>query len=309
MSEASMGAAEAVAGSGDVGGTPPSSASPAAGAVDTPTAGGQVPAAGTASPPPAQAWHEGFTPEMMAKSEAKGWKTPADAVNAYMGVESKLGVDPSQYIALPTGKEDLAGILRLRQAIGVPETPDGYDTAIFGFEEGAASELLPHAIKWAHAASLNQDQFETFVNSYAEYEAASTAETTEALRAQNQEQLEKVLGEWGEQADENLARVKRFVEKNGFDAGQLEYGMGSEQFLKLGLAVDLATGEHMIGDRGGVVTQLGPTTEQKIQGQIDTLYQDASFMAAVRANKNGPEQKRLTDLHNELWGDAKISQD
>lgn len=305
-----MGAAEAVASSGDVGGGASEPAlSPAAGAVATPAAGGQVPAAGSASPPPAQAWHEGFTPEMMAKSEAKGWKTPADAVNAYMGVESKLGVDPSQYIALPTGKDDLAGILRLRTAIGVPETPAGYDVAVFGFEEGPASELLPHAIKWAHDASLNQDQFETFVNSYAEYEAASTAETTEALRAQNLEQTQKTIGEWGEQADENLARVKRFIEKNGFDAGQVEYALGAEQFLKLGLAVDLATGEHMIGDRGGVVTKLGPTTEQKVQGQIDTLYQDSEFMAKALANKHGPEQKRLDSLHLELWGDAKIGED
>lgn len=310
MSEGAMGAAEAVAGSGDVGGgAPPPTLSPAAGAVATPTAGGQVPAEGNVSPPPAQAWHEGFTPEQMAKVEAKGWKGPADVIGAYMGAESKLGVDPSQYIALPTGPEDLAGIQRYRQAVGVPETPDSYDIEVFGFEEGAASELLPHARKWAHASSLTQDQFETFVNGYAEWETGSAAEVAEARTAENTEQLQKVLGEWGEEADDNLARVRRFADKNGFDLGQLEFALGAEQMLKLGLAVDLATGEHVIGDRGGVVTTMGASANEKGQMAIDAMYGNDEFMGKVLANKNSTEAQALKKAHEELWGDGPIAED
>ena len=311
MSEgASMGAAEAVAGSGDVGGgAPPPALSPAAGAVATPTAGGQVPAEGNVSPPPAQAWHEGFTPEQMAKVEAKGWKTPADIMTAYAGAESKLGVDPSQYIALPTGKDDLAGIMRYRQAVGVPETSDSYDITVFDFGEGAASELLPHARKWAHDSSLTQDQFETFVNGYAEWETGSAAEVAEARLAENTEQLQKVLGEWGEEADDNLARVRRFADKNGFDLGQLEFALGAEQMLKLGLAVDLATGEHMIGDRGGVVTTMGASANEKGQQAIDEMYQNADFMARVLKSKNSTEAKALQKAHEDLWGTDPIPED
>ena len=304
---AGMGAAEAVASSGGTEGAP-ASTSPAAGAVVTPTVGGQVPAEGNVSPPPAQSWHEGWTPEQMAKSEAKGWKGPVDVVQAYMAAESKLGVDPSQYIALPTGKEDLAGIQRLRKAIGVPDTSDSYDISGFNFGEGM-TELLEPSKKWAHEASLNQDQYETFVNAYATWEAASTTEITEARQALNLEQTQKVIGEWGDKADDNLARVRRFLEKNDFNAGQLEYVLGSEKFLKLGLAVDLATGEHVIGDRGGVVTQLGPTDAEKGQAKIDEMYGNSDFIAKAMKNKNSPEAKQLQKAHEDLWGTDPIASD
>lgn len=117
-------------------------------------------------------------------------------------------------------------------AVGVPESPDGYD-----LPEGAEAFRAK-----AHEMGLSQDAATTLYSWYAE----ATSEATKARAAEVEKQLRS---EWGAKYDANVASVQRFMQQHAdedFRSYLEETGLGNDPRL---VKVVLKMAQGMSTDR------------------------------------------------------------
>lgn len=105
-------------------------------------------------------WHgEGYG-ELVT---AKGWTGADDVLKGYSELEKFKGVASGEHIVLPKSVDDVEGWGKLFNAVGRPETADGYkfDNQT-GIELG--DELMSGFKAFAHKAGYTQNQLEGAIN-------------------------------------------------------------------------------------------------------------------------------------------------
>lgn len=291
MSEGAVGAAAAAIGGGE--GAAPAGQAPATG---TPPAGpGAAAAAAQASP------FGELSEAHSALVQTKGWDGMGSVFDSYTALESKLGVDVGDMIHKPTGPEDLSGISKFRESIGVPETHEGYDFTAEAVALGDQPNMLPVFQKVAHAMSANPEMAKAGIavwnEAMGEIQAAENAEFGE----QSQKDYKEVLEGWAAEgkATEYSNMFKRFCDAHGYDMGTLEVALGTKNAMQFGVAIARATGEAYMGDKGhnsGLIGGGNPA-----QRTIDTKEADDTWMSKALTSGT-PEWKERNELYKQAHG-------
>ena len=189
-----------------------------------------APAAPPAPAPGADSWATGLAPEHKSLVEAKGWKSPADALTSYAELERTLGANKLAVPDKDAGPEDWD---KVYSALGRPEAADKYDLGDFKPPEGLPwnPEVQTAMLGVMHQAGLNSRQAQTLIAGYAE----TQAKAWQAFNAGQAQALETAQGElrseWGGKFDEKIELANR-VAKHAFGeqleaARQLQLNDGS----------------------------------------------------------------------------------
>jgi hypothetical protein len=255
----------------------PAAAAPAAPA-PAPAPGGPAPVAGD--------W---FPPDHKSLVEAKGWKTPADALTSYANLQKLVGVDPSEIIKMPK-PDDAEGWKALHAKLGAPASADGYTLP----EPLAKDPMALEFRNWAHEAGLSPKQAEAILTGF----TASAAKNQEALVAaaeaaqtQRLTALQKEVGEqeWPTYVEDarRAARVLLPDEYKDPATGQTLTRQDISQKLEDALGVDLAVrimqtaGKFHAEDKveGGVQRTSGIMSGDSAQAEKARLRGDKNFMS------------------------------
>lgn len=292
MSEGAAGAAAAAIGGGETVVTP-TGQTPAAGA--PPAGPGAAAAAAQASP------FGELSEAHSALVQTKGWDGIGAALDSYTELSSKLGVPAENMIHKPTGPEDLSGIAKYRESIGVPESHEGYDFTAEAVALGDQPNMLPVFQKVAHAMSANPEMAKAGIAVWNEEMAAIQAAENAEFGEQSQADYKEVLEGWAAEgkATEYSNMFKRFCEAHGYDMGTLEVALGTKNAMLFGVAIARATGEAYMGDKGHNTGLIGGGNPA--QRTLETKEADDKWMSKA-LTRGTPESKERTELYKQAHG-------
>ena len=202
----------------------------------------------------------------------KGWREPADALKSYKHLEEFMGAEKSgRGLVLPKNDDDAEGYARLFQALGRPETPDGY----------ALAEAL---------GNVEVDQAFTGAMGLAMHQAGLSKRQAHQMAVAWQEQIDKygsaeeqryeaeksaVINEVSPARVEAAKRGFRFTGVPAETAERLERALGPKMAVEMFARI----GEALAEDRG--VSESRPITShaspEGARLRMDRLMSDPVF--------------------------------
>lgn len=189
--------------------------------LSVPTGGqteGSLTAQDSASPDPSTesseklGWRRQLKQDYWEHEKAKGFSSPSELFEKYLEQESRLEgaiVAPGE----DATEEDLAAY---RSAIGVPDTPDGYQLTA---PDGIAQEATDLFAKRAHEAGLTTQQAADFL----QLNSQAYSEAVAAQQAETQKNVAELKKEWGGEYDAKLEAAQRVVKQIGGEAALEEF--------------------------------------------------------------------------------------
>lgn len=158
-----------------------------------------------ASVPRASDWVSSLTPELKQLVEAKGYKTPADVVQAYAHAQRAIGADK-----IPLPKDGVWDEVA-RSKLGVPREPGGYKLQRPELPQGVAYDeaFEKAALPVAHKLGLTPSQVQGLLDFYAGHQSQS-AQTAMRGRLDDETQAIGLLQqEWGGAYDAKVGQAAR----------------------------------------------------------------------------------------------------
>lgn len=216
-----------LSGSDDKSGTPDAAAAAAAAA-----GGSQAPAGGSAD------WVSSLPEELKNVVTTKGYKTPADVVQAYANAEKLIGVDK-----IPVPKDGVWD-QTARQKLGIPNDAKGYK-----FDKPTLPEGLPWddkfeatALEAAAKLGLTNGQVKGLMDMFAAQRVAEFNGIAASREAERNQVAETLKSEWGNAFNakiENASRAARYLGGEELIAALEESGAGNnpeiiKAFAKIG---------------------------------------------------------------------------
>ena len=231
---------------------------------------------------PEGAWFGDFDDDSKSYLAAKGWdkegKGPGDVLKSYRELEKMRGVDADKLLVMPD-KENAEEMSAFFQKLGVPDSPEGYNTApvdVNGLE-------LDTAIvdKLSHGLNHTPEQHAKFVQDVSEY--FGNAMVQEAQVAVDRDAVEKqtLEGEWGALATENYAIAGKAATRFGVDTetmDKIQQGLGYRGTVELFAQIGRAFGEGKAPaeDRAAESAPFG-VTPTVAKDSLDGLSKDKGF--------------------------------
>lgn len=250
---------------------------------------------------PADAWYIAAADQAPAEGKLsnrqfmanKGFASIDDAVNAYRGLEEKMG---SGRFNVPASAEDTAGWDAVFKALGRPEKAEDYKIGeILGVKDGEAlPEFAGKFTELAHKIGLNPNQ----VKALADFNQAELAAGKELSEAQFAEKAATEITElkggagWGAKFGENMAIAKGAMQQFGFTKEKLETlekGMGTRGMLEHLLDLGKRIGED--GFTGGAGNKLGGYTPEQAAQAKATIIADPAKSKALTNGTADPALK------------------
>ena len=170
---------------------------------DTATAPTSTPDATPATPAP---WY-GELPEDLADSRSffDQFKDRDSFLKSAKETKAALSRKLEGFVKLPGETATPEELASFRQALGIPETPDGYEVQVQVPEGMAWDETALTPFKeLAHAEGIPPKAFAALVQKQAEVEAQMFQEQQAALEASQQ----ALVNEWGDQYDYRLSDIQ-----------------------------------------------------------------------------------------------------
>lgn len=240
----------------------------------------------------ASAWHGlDATKDADAVSyiENKGWKSPADVVASYRGVEKFVGRDPSTLAVIPRA-DDVEGTRALLGRLGMPAEAKGYeidspkdlqaDPAFQDFIRGAFHKA---GLTAAQAKNLSADY-----NNFLREQAKQVAKDYDLNSEADRKTLEK---EWGAGFDRMVNRGKLAAEQLGFsgevvDAIEEKIGFAATMKLFAEIGGKLGEASFVGSDSGGAPRFSGAMTPAEAQQEWNNAKMDPNFIKALQDTSN-----------------------
>ena len=151
-------------------------------------------------------WIAALGPELKGVVDAKGYKTPADVVQAYMHAQRAIGADK---IVLP---KDGNWDEEARQKLGIPKDSTGYTVKRpeglprgLAYDEGFEKAALPVA----HKLGLTPAQVQGLVEFYTGYQAEGFTVASSANQKALEDAAAALKTEYGTAYDAKIAQAKR----------------------------------------------------------------------------------------------------
>lgn len=211
------------------------------------------------------AWVTSQLPKDLREEAAlHGFKNPGELARAFLDASRK-----AEQGLTPPGEEATEEQWRAyREAIGVPDTPDGYE-----FEVGEGEQLDEELTSWfrqaAHEAGLSAPQAQKLLEKW--NESNSPEARAEKLAAEKEQVLADLRKEWGKESEGNLNYA--FKAMDAFGTPELreyldETGMGNDPRM---IKAFTTIGKKMLDD-SFVSGQGGAEKEMTEEEQLRQLY-------------------------------------
>lgn len=248
---------------------------------DTPTGGepdGGAPGGGQGS------WLEGLGDDLRGVAEKKGWKEPADAVQAYKHAQSLLGVqDPERsLLRLPSDPEDAEAWGKVYERLGRPAKPDDYELV----DPHGYISNDPDYAGWlkqtAHQLGLSAKQAKQLSEAMSGYTHQRMERHQTDYAVQVDAEKEALRKEWGAAADQNVTIAKRAAAEFGLDdatVDALESALGFGKLMRFMHQIGTRIGEDSFV--GGDALAGGAMSPAQARAELDSLKIDKEFMAAL----------------------------
>lgn len=254
-----------------------------------------------AATPPATAtqpigWDSDLAPELRTAIAPKGWKSKDDAIKSYLDLERKI---TSKGVLLPGKDATPEDVQAFRTAMGVPPSPDKYDTAEFGegYDQNRIKLLLPIAHKIGVPAPMLKELVK-------EVNAAERAEAVRLLterKAKDDRELQGLKDKWGTEFEAKSAGIRQAaVRLNLFtdaDLNTLEGSVGTTRMLTFLDHIFGLVGDEEVAGTGSLGT-FG-VTPQTADAELKRMQSDPETAKAL-SNKGHKDHKDVVARWNRL---------
>lgn len=224
----------------------------------------------------------------------KGWKSPAEALTSYAGLEAMIGANRLAVPGKDAKPEDWDAFFA---KAGRPEKADGYQfTKPEGFE-GYDDAFAGTFREVAHKAGLLPQQAAALHDWWVEQSKGTIAKAQETLAASEAALNTEISKTWGDKSAERLELAKREAAARGVKpetVAALVKAVGN--FQALDILADLGAGRKEGALVGGGGSMLTP---EAAQAEVRRLEGDREFRAAfLTQNHPGHAEavRRMTDL-------------
>ncbi len=167
----------------------------------------------TPTPAPQPDWTQSLSPELKALVEVKGYKEPADVVQAYAHAQRLIGAEK---IPLP---KDGVWDETAREKLGIPKTPKDYQLARPELPQGITYDeaFEAAALPVAHKLGLTPHQVQGLLEFYAGHQAQSLQSTERGRLEENTMAVDALKSDWGASYDTKVAQAARAARYFGGD--------------------------------------------------------------------------------------------
>ncbi len=150
-------------------------------------------------------WTSALAPELKQLVEAKGYKSPADVVQAYAHAQRAIGADK---IPLP---KDGVWDETARAKLGIPRSADGYELQRPQLPQGVAYDetLEKAALPVAHKLGLTPRQVQGLLEFYAGHQSQSFQSAMRGRIDDETNATAQLQQEWGPSYDTKVATASR----------------------------------------------------------------------------------------------------
>lgn len=181
-------------------------------------------------------WATGLGEDALHVVREKGWKNPADAINAYKNLESFVGKQANRAVVIPEAEDDADGWNKVYNRLGRPETPDAYGIEVPQDADDRTKGILGKYKEIAHNLGLNNRQAIELQKNLDAYVGEIDAKTMESASHQAEQELHALKKEWGMAYDDKVALAQKAAAKfanadliNSMEAA----GMGTGEIVKM----------------------------------------------------------------------------
>lgn len=150
-------------------------------------------------------WVASLTPELRNLVDAKGYKTPADVVQAYAHAQRAIGADK-----IPMPKDGVWDDIA-RAKLGIPKAADGYKItrpelpAGLPYDEALEKAALPIA----HKLGLTPHQLQGLLDFYAGHQSQSVQAVLRGRQEEETQAIGQLQQEWGGSYDTKVSQAAR----------------------------------------------------------------------------------------------------
>jgi hypothetical protein len=150
-------------------------------------------------------WTQGLAPELKQMVEAKGYKTPADVVQAYAHAQRAIGVDK-----IPMPKDGVWDDVA-RSKLGIPRGPEGYQLRRPSLAPGVTYDeaLEKAALPIVHKLGLTPQQVQGLLDFYAGHQGQALQSVMHGRSTDETQSIAMLQQEWGGSYDAKVAQAAR----------------------------------------------------------------------------------------------------
>jgi len=225
--------------------------------------------------------------------DAKGWKSPTEALDSYVNLEKLLGANK---VALPNPTDGDEEWGKFWDSIGRPSADDGYEFNVPddmpGYEE-ASSQWFASA---AHKAGLTSRQASSLHDAFLEFAAGKQAEMAESGEQQSRELETQLTREWGSAREERTQSAQRAARFFGFDGeatDALEKAVGSFKLLDRLAEIGSKLKDDQFVDGGGTARTNTPASAKT---EIAERQRDPEFMKAYMTRSHPGHDDAVAEM-------------
>lgn len=280
-------------------------------AVTTTTAAPAVtttaPVVTTTAPASGVEWLPGADADTVGLVGLKGWKSAADAVQAYKHAQSFVGADPNTIVRLPGANADQATKDAFYTKLGRPVDAKGYDIAV---PTGADAKYADWARGTFLELGLTAEQGKALAAKNNEFIAVAGKAAQDARTVEWTAQNAALAKEWGSAHAQNVALVDKATHALGLDQATLEAvrdAMGPLKAMKFfhGLASKIGEDSFVTPEHRdtGFSHVLAPA---EAQARIKELRNDKEWAKAY-LNKDAAKMAEMRQLQAWAFPDAQAA--
>jgi hypothetical protein len=150
-------------------------------------------------------WTASLTPDLKQLVETKGYKSPADVVQAYAHAQRAIGADK-----IPAPKDGVWDETA-RAKLGIPRSPDGYELRRPDLPQGVAyyEAFEKAALPIAHKLGLTPQQVQGLLDFYAGHQSQSFQSSLKGRLDDESQSVGLLQQEWGPSYNTKVAQAAR----------------------------------------------------------------------------------------------------
>lgn len=216
-------------------------------------------------------WLASLPEDLRGVAETKGWKEPADALKSYQHLEELMGTDKASLARLPKDENDKESFNKIYNALGRPETPEGYELLAMVKEGEYDKGLLDTMSGAMHEAGISKKQGQTLLEAYQKEHLAAR----EAMILKHDDDVRAMKATYTPAQQEEVRRGYRELGITEEEAVAMEMYLGVERANKIYGHIGRRIAEDRPIEGAKSVGSVG--SPEAAQRRMDELFNDPLF--------------------------------
>ena len=254
-----------------------------------------TPPAGGAPPADNQPWYSAIPDEgLRGYVENKGWKTQADALTAYQGLEKIVSAEKAGKTLVMPDLNNSEEVAAFYSRLGRPADANGYE---LGKIEGVDPNLANSMSQIMFDAGLGKEQATAIATKYNEMITQLSEQANQQFVQQSENEMAELRKEWGINVDRNTELGRRAVNALGLaqdDIHAMERAIGTKKVMELFYKIGGGLGEGAFAGVGS--SNAFGMSPEAARVKIQDLKVDKNWIARYRAGDSSAREE-WTRLH------------